>query len=98
MIPPEDCGWGDDIPDGKKHRMPPAPIMCFIDMDAGTVTFCSSVLDEIDSYQIYDESGEICIGAYDTPADFTTALTDLSGDYCLKFLTPKGTYTGYIKL
>lgn len=81
-----------------KHRIPPAPIMCFIDMEEGTVTFSSSVLDEIDSYQIYDESGKICLGAYDNAADFTTALTDLTGGYCLKFLTPKGTYTGYINL
>lgn len=91
---------GDPIvePFPHRHRIPPAPIMCFIDMEEGTVTFSSSVLDEIDSYQIYDESGKICLGAYDNAADFTTALTDLTGGYCLKFLTPKGTYTGYINL
>lgn len=80
----------------KKHKAPPAPVLCFIDFEAGTVSFSSEVVGEIEEYLICDESGENCISSYDDPAEFVAALNALNGDFCIRFLSPKGYYTGFI--
>ncbi len=83
-------------PSHNKHKAPPAPVLCFIDFEAGTVSFSSEVVGEIEEYLICDESGENCISSYDDPAEFVAALNVLNGDLCIKFLSPKGYYTGFI--
>lgn len=85
-----------DPENNKRHKAPPAPVLCFIDFEAGTVSFSSDAIGEIEEYRICDESGETCIGSYDDPAEFVAVLGDLNGDLCVRFLSPKGYYTGYI--
>ncbi|MDE6265646.1 MAG: hypothetical protein K2M11_10965 [Paramuribaculum sp.] len=70
--------------------------MCFIDFEVGTVSFNSTAIGEIEEYQICNESGETCIGSYDDLAEFVSALSSIDGDLCIRFLSPKGYYTGYI--
>lgn len=83
-------------PSHNKHKTPPVPLLCFIDFETGTVTFSSTTIGEIEEYLICDETGETCIGCYDDPAEFVAALSIIDGDLCIRFLSPKGYYTGYI--
>ncbi len=96
LIPPTEEGPDEEIPGYIKHKTPPAPVLCFIDFEAGTVSFSSEAVGEIEEYLICNESGENCISSYDDPAEFVAALNALNGDLCIKFLSPKGYYTGFI--
>ncbi|MDE5744469.1 MAG: hypothetical protein K2H84_02255 [Paramuribaculum sp.] len=89
---------GDEKPDSHRHRMPPAPIMCIIDFEAKTVVFTSSTIEGIYDYQVYEADEEICVGSYGDTSEFVDALGSLSGNYCIRFITPKETFTGYINL
>lgn len=96
LIPPTTESADDDIPDRKKHKAPPAPVLCFINFETGAVSFSSAAVGEVEVYEICDESGEICLGSYGTAAEFVDALDNLSGEYCVRFITINGNYTGYI--
>ena len=85
-------------PRDKKHKAPPAPVLCFIDFETETVSFSSLSIGEVEEYLIYDETGETCIADYDNAIEFVVALGNLSGEYCIRFLTINGYYTGYINL
>ena len=88
----------DPIQAPNKHRTPPAPVFCFINIENGSVSFSSAAVGEVEEYQICDEEGEICFCSYDTAAEFTNALNNLTGEYCIKFLTVNGYYSGYINM
>ncbi|MDE5836697.1 MAG: hypothetical protein K2H50_06795 [Paramuribaculum sp.] len=95
LIPPT-TEEDNPIVDLNKHRMPPAPVMCFINFETRAVSFSSAAVGEVEVYEICDESGGICLGSYDTAAEFVDALDNLSGEYCVRFITINGNYTGYI--
>ncbi len=96
LIPPTTEIPDDDEPANKKHKAPPAPVLCFIDFDTETVSFSSLSIGEVYEYLIYEETGETCLGNYDNVAEFVVALGNLNGEYCIRFQTIKGYYTGYI--
>ena len=96
LIPPVIEDPDDGSPDYNKHKSPPAPVLCFINFETGAVSFSSAAVDEVEVYEICDESGEICLGSYGTAAEFVDALDNLSGEYCVRFITINGNYTGYI--
>lgn len=96
LIPPTTESADDDIPDRKKHKAPPAPVLCFINFETRAVSFSSAAVGEVEVYEICDESGEICLGSYVNAAEFVDALDNLNGEYCVRFITINGNYTGYI--
>ncbi|MBD5256250.1 MAG: hypothetical protein HDS50_01270 [Bacteroides sp.] len=96
LIPPATEVPDDGAIGSKKHKSPPAPVLCFINFETGAVSFSSAAVGEVEVYEICDESGEICLGSYGTAAEFVDALDNLSGEYCVRFITINGNYTGYI--
>ncbi|MDE6652239.1 MAG: hypothetical protein K2K08_07525 [Paramuribaculum sp.] len=98
LTPPKTENPDDEIPGLKRHRTPPAPVICFINIENGSVSFSSAAVGEVEEYQICDEEGEICFCSYNTAAEFTNALNNLTGEYCIKFLTVNGYYSGYINM
>lgn len=99
IVPITPVGNNDDDNDDKnnRHRMPPAPVFCTIDIEEGTVTSTSPRLDNIDSYEVWSADGEICLASASTAEEFTATLSTLTpGDYTIRLICPDCYYTGII--
>ena len=92
----------DDTPpvnDPNRHKMPPVPVFCTIDIEEGTVTLTSPRLDDIDSYEVWSADGEICLALSSTAEEFTASLSTLTpGDYTIRLICSGYYYTGLITL
>ena len=84
---------GDDNDDGKisdpnyRRRMPPARVICDIDLEAGTITGASPLLADISRYEIWNEEGEICLHESDSAAAMTAALRGFgAGSYMVRLV------------
>ena len=64
--------------------MPPAPVMAVVDIEAGTVSGTSPLLDGIVSYQIWEADGSLCIADASDPATAFKAVDGLHGTYMLR--------------
>ncbi len=80
------------------HRMPPAPVMAVVDIEAGTVSGTSPLLDGIVSYQIWEADGSLCIADASDPATAFRAVDGLHGTYMLRMRGDGYTLTGHIDL
>lgn len=80
------------------HRMPPAPVMAVVDMEAGTVSGTSPLLDGIVSYQIWEANGSLCIADASDIATAFKAVDGLHGTYMLRMRGDGYTLTGHIDL
>ena len=80
----------DDIIVGdnnRRKRMPPARVICDIDLEAGTITGASPLLADISRYEIWNEEGEICLHESDSTSAMTAALRGLgAGSYMVRLL------------
>ena len=81
----------------KGHRMPAHYVPCTISDETG-VNISGVETSEINSYNIYDASGEPCFASYNNEEDFVDFLFSLEGEYVIQFVTPDKTYTGFISL
>lgn len=54
--------------------------------------------EEIQSYEIWDADGELCIASYTEESDFINALFSLEGEYQIQFTTEDYTYIGYVTI
>lgn len=79
----------------KGHRIPPRPICCNIDSEAGTITL-SKDIEAVISYEIWDESATACLAYYADEAAFIDHLFTIPGDYQIRIVTDDYTYTGYV--
>lgn len=86
-----------DLPD-RGIRMPPAPIMVVVDVEAGTVSGTSPLLDGIVRYQIWEADGSLCIADASDPATAFKAVDGLHGTYMLRMRGDGYTLTGHIDL
>lgn len=82
----------------KGTRMPPAPIMVVVDVEAGTVSGTSPLLDGIVRYEIWEADGSLCIADADNAAAAFRAVDDRHGTYMLRLRGNGYTLTGYIDL
>lgn len=64
----------DNEETGHGHRIPPRPIMCTIDFSAEDINFSQDVQD-IESYEVWDESQSLCLYMADNEADFVQYLS-----------------------
>ena len=78
--------------------MPPAPVMAVVDMEAGTVSGTSPLLDGIVSYQIWEADGSLCIADASDIATAFKAVDGLHGTYMLRMRGDGYTLTGHIDL
>lgn len=81
----------------KGHRMPSRPVQCTISTETG-VTISGVETDDIISFELFDESGELCFATFNNGFDFASFLFSLEGDYVIRFVTENKTYSGYISL
>ncbi len=102
QIVPVTPEYGDDenTKDLPNHgiRMPPAPIMVVVDVEAGTLTGASPLLDGIVRYEIWDADGNLCIASASDAATALKAINDCHGTYLLRLRGDGYTLTGYIDL
>lgn len=80
-----------------RHRLPGRPIMCSIDSETG-VSIPGVDSSEIISFEIYDESGELCFATFNNEQDFVSFLFSLEGNYVIRFVTDEKQYKGYVSL
>ena len=86
-----------ELPNPNRHRMPGKQIMCTIDSEKG-VYIEGVPTSEIMSFDIYDESGELCFASYNNEEEFVGFLFSLEGEYVILFVTTDKTYSGFISL
>ncbi|MDE6048386.1 MAG: hypothetical protein K2G09_01655 [Paramuribaculum sp.] len=83
----------------KGHRTPPAPIICFIDIENGIITGTSPLLDTIEEYQLWDTEGESLIVSATDQSDFFASVRMMPKDrYMLKLKGIPYTLIGFIEL
>ena len=88
---------GGEVHLGKGHRMPPAPVMCLIDFEEGTISGDSPVLASVSDYQLWDADGSVCITASPLAADVLSYAAASPGEtFILRLVTPSLTLRGYI--
>ena len=75
------------------NRKPARPIYCTISESGVNVDLYG---EEIISYEIWDEEGLFCFGAYAFEADFINHLFSYPGSYLIKFVTAESVYVGYL--
>ncbi|MDE7471058.1 MAG: hypothetical protein K2M57_06405 [Paramuribaculum sp.] len=92
----------DDIIVGdnnRRNRMPPARVICDIDLEAGTITGASPLLADISRYEIWNEEGEICLHESDSAAAMTAALRGLgAGSYRVRLVGQGYALVGIVTL
>lgn len=80
------------------HRMPPAPIMVVVDVEAGTITGASPLLDGIVRYEIWDADGNLCIASASDAATALKAINGCHGTYLLRLRGDGYTLAGHLVL
>lgn len=80
------------------HRMPPAPIMVVVDVEAGTITGTSPLLDGILRYEIWDADETLCIALASDAATALKAINGCHGTYLLRLRGDGYCLKGYITL
>ena len=78
----------------KGNRMPAQKETCVIDFV--NVSIRSTILNEIISYELWDETGEYIVMTYWDDADMVEFISTLTGCYQLRLVTVDTSYTGYI--
>lgn len=82
---------------GFKHRIPPRPIVVTIDFEAKELTF-TPALEDIDSYEIWDEGEERLISVSYDSIDFINNLSSANGNVVIVINTPDRSYKGYFSI
>ena len=90
----------DDITDNnRRKRMPPARVICDIDLEAGTITGASPLLADISRYEIWNEEGEICLHESNSAAAMTAALRGFGvGNYRVRLVGQGYALTGIVTI
>lgn len=76
------------------HRVPPRPITATIDFEANELTFTPQ-LEDIESYEIWDEGEERLISVSYDSIDFINNLSSANGNVVIVINTPDRSYKGY---
>lgn len=76
------------------HRVPPRPITATIVFEVKELTF-TPALEEIDSYEIWDEGEERLISVSYDSIDFINNLSSANGNVVIVINTPDRSYKGY---
>lgn len=79
------------------HRIPPRPITVTIDFEANELTFTPQ-LEEIDSYEIWDEGEERLTSVSYDSIDFINNLSSANGNVVIVINTPDRSYKGYFSI
>lgn len=80
-----------------KHRVPPRPIVVTIDFEANELTFTPQ-LEDIESYEIWDEGEERLISVSYDSIDFINNLSSANGNVVIVINTPDRSYKGYFSI
>lgn len=93
---------GTDDPQEKPkhgHRMPPAPVICIIDIENGTISGTSPLLDNIEEYQLWDADGEVCLISTSSKSGFFDLLRSLPKEtYMIKLVCGAYSLTGELAM
>lgn len=83
-------------PEEEGRKKPARPFICTIDETSG-IEFSNSEVEEILTYEIYDEQG-FCVGIFTDEMDFIECLFSLSGGYKIVFTTDEYDLVGVVWL
>lgn len=56
-----DGGSYEDSPNGRGHRMPPAPVFCDIDFETGELISDSPLVNEATDFQLWTADNTLCL-------------------------------------
>ena len=82
---------------GKGHRIPSRPVNCSIDFDAKTV-YTAPMVEDIESYEIWNEARTILMGSYADDSDFVEALSATTEPVAIVLTTATTRYVGYYSM
>lgn len=77
-----------------KHRVPPRPIVVTIDFEANELTYTPN-LEDIESYEIWDEGEERLISVSYDSIDFINNLSSANANVVIVINTPDRSYKGF---
>lgn len=83
-------------PNPKGHRTPARPIGCTIIEGEGITT--DVVIEDIETYELWDIEGEDCVAVYANDIDAASHLFSTPGEYQLRIITNDYVYFGTISL
>ena len=79
------------------HRIPQRPVNCSIDFDAKTV-YTAPMVEDIESYEIWNEARTILLGSYADDSDFVEALSATTEPVAIVLTTSTTRYVGYYSM
>ena len=93
----------DSLPEVKENgygrRTPPRRVMCYVDIEARTITSDSDKVNGADTFEIWDADGQACLQVFGSKEDFLDALAASSGQAVVIKLRGDGyTLAGYLVL
>lgn len=74
------------------RRSPAKPVMCVISEDGVAM----DIPDEVETYEIWDTEGSVCIAVYADGQEFADHLFSVAREYSFVFTTADYYYIGYI--
>lgn len=80
-------------PEGR--RIPPKPIYCTISPEGISVAGLS---EDIITYEVWDETLEICLASFNEEQEFLDFLFSQSGEFQITFVTENYCISGYISI
>ena len=93
----------DSLPEVKENgygrRTPPRRVMCYVDIEARTITSDSDKVNGADTFEIWDADGQACLQEFGSKEEFLDALAASSGQAVVIKLRGDGySLKGYITL
>ena len=93
----------DSLPEVKENgygrRTPPRRVMCYVDIEARTITSDSDKVNGADTFEIWDADGQACLQVFGSKEEFLDALAASSGQAVVIKLRGDGyTLAGYLVL
>lgn len=77
------------------HRIPPKPITATIDFAYGTISTSQSI-EDVESYEIWDETQSVMLYAGDDEYEFVSALSQINQNVTIALVTHSYTHRGYL--
>ncbi len=87
--------WTNEQYETEGRRIPPKPIYCTISTEGINVAGLS---EDIMTYEIWNETSEICLASFNGENEFLDFLFNQSGEFQIIFITENYCISGYITI
>lgn len=87
--------WTNEQWGSEGRRIPPKPIYCTISSEG---IYVAGLSEDIMTYEIWNETSEICLASFNEENDFLNFLFNQSGEFQIIFITENYCISGYITI